>query len=93
MNAIEVCLWLVIFALLGIIFWQRFGQRIKRYREQRKYKPKIRRPFRLRPKEPKDCPDCVAGVTLRQVNQPPPIEVPVWAERKKPGGPKKRIST
>ena len=93
MNAYEVYLWILIVALLGIIFWQRFGQRIKSDREKQKHKPKKRRPFRLRPKEPKDCPDCVAGVTLRQVNPAPPELVPPHTQTKKPGGPKKRIRT
>ncbi len=92
MSAYEVCLWLLIIGLLGVIFWQRFGRRIKRYLEERKPK-KTKRPFNLRPKSPEDCPDCVDGVTLQQVNPQPTLIVPPWADGKKPGGPKKRINT
>ena len=41
MSAIEFCLCLVIIVLFGIIFWQRFGKRIKRYWAERK--PKVKR--------------------------------------------------
>ena len=87
----EVCLWLVIVGLLAAVFWQRYGRRIKRYLENRKKKTK--RPFSLRPKKPKDCPCCVAGVTLKEVNPKPKQALPPWSERKKPGGPKKRVIT
>jgi IS1 family transposase len=91
MSVYEIGLWLLIVGLLGIILWQRYGKRIKRYWAERK--PKIKRPFKLRPKSPEDCPCCVAGVELRQVNETSLFEVSAWAESKKPGGPKKRIDT
>ena len=69
MSAYEIGLWFVILVLIGIIFWQRFGKRIKRYWAERK--PKIKRPFNLRAKSPDDCPCCVAEVKLRRVNEEP----------------------
>ncbi len=91
MSAYEFCLWFMVILLLGIIFWQRFGKQIKRYWVERK--PKVKRLFTLRAKNPNDCPDCVAGVTLRQVNPVPAVTIQPYAEFKKPGGPKKRIDT
>jgi IS1 family transposase len=91
MSAHEFGLWLLILVLIGVILWQRYGRRFKRYWAERK--PKIKRPFNLRAKSPDDCPCCVAGVKLRRVNEAPLFKVPVWAKSKKPGGPKKRIDT
>jgi hypothetical protein len=81
----------MIIGLLGFIFWQHYGKRIRRYWKERK--PRIKRPLNLRPKSPKDRPDCVNGMTLRQVNPVPVIEIRPYAETKKPGGPTKRIDT
>ena len=91
MSVYEVCLWLVIIGLLAALFWQRYGRRIKRYLTERR--PKTKRPFSLRPKSPKECPCCVASVTLQAVNPQLKQAVPPWSERKKPGGPKKRVDT
>ncbi len=91
MSVYEVCLWLAIIVLLVTIFWQRYGHQIKRYLKERK--PKTKRPFSLRPKTPLDCPSCVAGVTLQEVNPKPKSVVLPWTQRKKPGGPKKRVDT
>ena len=87
----EISLWVVIICLLATIFWQRCGRKIRRYLENRKKKAK--RPFSLRPKKPEDCPCCVAGVSLKEVNPKPKQSVPPWSERKMSGGPQKRVDT
>ena len=94
MSTREFCLLAVVAAILLIWIWQQYGKRNEQDQAKQKPKPKPkRRLFRLRPKEPKDCPHCVDGVKLRQVNPAPAVVVVPYAERKKPGGPKKRINT
>ena len=83
MSANEVCLCLVIIVLFDVIFWQRFGKRVIRYWAERK--PKVKRRFSLRAKNPNDCADCVAGRTSRQVNPAPAVTTRPYAEIKKPG--------
>ena len=92
MSAYEICLWLLIVILLGVVIWQRYGRQIKRFWEERKHQKK-KRSFNLKPKEPKDCPCCVEEVGLQQVNPEPVAPVIPWSQLKKPGGPKKQVNT
>ncbi len=67
MRVWEVVGWTLLAVWMGYVWWRwhRPGQETWAANKQR------RRPWRLRAKEPGDCPSCCAGEQLRRVNGEP----------------------
>jgi hypothetical protein len=80
---------LIFFLLIALLLslWQNHQSQIKHLRKQRKKS----QPRQLKPKTPKDCPDCRMGVELMVVK--PRTDVIPYSQRKSSRGRMKRLST
>jgi IS1 family transposase len=74
---------------LSVYLWVKYGKRIKRWWKEMHIRH--RRPRRLRPREPADCPQCATGV--HWLPQHPRREVIPWSQVKSPRGRKKQVDT
>ena len=79
---------LILFALLLLkLGWQLYAPRLRRFWKD----AKARLPRRWKPRSPKDCPHCCAGVSLE--SHPVGRHVVPYAQRKSRRGRRKEIST
>ena len=84
---IEHILILALYLVVLFSLWQTFKESIKKLRKQ----VKRRHPRKLKPKSPKDCPDCQSEVELAVLK--PKTNVIPYAQRKSTRGRSKQLTT
>ena len=84
---IEHILILALYLVVLFSLWQTFKESIKKLRKQ----VKRRHPRKLKPKSPKDCPDCQSEVELAVLK--PKTNVIPYAQRKSTRGRSKQLAT